>query len=486
MGNIKASRWAVIALAVIMVFASSGCGRNYEYSTGDLEWWSTYTKDKSISDTYYYSDDWFKDDPSSVNNELALASMQLVASAVTNDEDGYSAAFLKNLGFDEIGFSDFESSDPDDCNYTRGRKTVGEGDSAFTLVAVAIQSSSHNAATKNKGWRQNFTVNDENSSEPAGEHYAYAKAVDKVIDDIAALGGSGSVRFWITGQSRGGAIANVLSAKLPEKIGSEDAKVFAYTFEAPATVDEETASAAKCAYIHNYVCEDDFVTKIPMWGMTRYGDTQELKTKETDEGLKDELAKLGSDAADLNARIVVRDQVSALTEKLEQKIPTRADYSKVRTDKWTDADGKDHELTYSYQEAFVKLMDVVFRKDGGENPIRGLVSKKDAVKDLVDVLADGIKKEQSGDDPSAEYWEGTVILYDALKDSYDSDLGFEKEDLYKIVTVGAPVLIDLPDGSGEPSIELLTSLVAYKEEMTYSHMFDTIIARLKILAPDPK
>ena len=58
--------------------------------------------------------------------------------------------------------------------------------------------------------------------------------------------------------------------------------------------------------------------------------------------------------------------------------------------------------------------------------------------------------------------------------------------MYKILRLAAPVLIELPEDQGDPSTELLTDVIAYNKELTYSHMFDTIIARLKILAPMPE
>ena len=479
---------AALALAALMIFSTlmlSGCGKSYEHIFGDAEWLSTYkesssdTETKTISDTFYYSDDWFSDDPSAENKELALASMQLVASCVYPDDSGMGAALLKNMGFEEVGFSGFDSSDPDDCAYTWAKKAVGD----TTLVAVIIRSVNTEPEMRNKVWKQNFTVNDPDGAEPSGEHYAYAKAVDLVADDVAALAGDGAATFWIAGQSRGGGIANVLAARLPEKL--PDAKVFGYTFEAPATVDADAAGSIK--YIHNYVCSDDIVTKIPFWGMTRYGVTHDLKTKETDEGLEEALAALGSDAAGMKARIVTEDVTARLAENCEARVPSRAEYSAEHTDKWTDADGKAHEVTYSYQDTFVRLMDLVFRNDSSVSLLGGLASKKGDLEGAIGYLTDGVKKEAGGSDPAADYWEATKGLYAVLGDVAGEDtLPISEEDLYKLVRFAAPVLISIPEDGGEPDTELLTDVIGYSRELIYSHQFDTIIARLKILAPAPE
>lgn len=472
-------RTALLLLTLMLAVCLAGCGSSYEYTTGNVEWYSTYTPGKMISDTYYYSDDWFSDDPGSENKELALASMQLTAAAVTDDENGAGAEFLRSMGFDEVGFSDFAGSGQDSCNYTWGRKTVSKGKEEFTLVAVAVQSYALDAGTKNRGWKQNFMVNDP-EGDPAGEHYGFALAADSVAADIASLGDQDKVKYWITGQSRGGAIANILAERLPEMLGDKNAGVFAYTFEAPATVDADMAAEADCKYIHNYICSDDFVTMVPAWGMTRYGVMHDLKTKDTDKGLADALTALGSDAADLKPRIIASDQAEHLAENLGTAIPSRADYSAKR---------EEHGIVYSDQEALTALMDIIF--DAGaegeeESPLGKLLGKREKIMDAADHLAEGIRLERKGGDPYDEYMEGTGRMYRAMEEAYgEGGVPLSKEDLYAILRAAAPVLIDVPeDPSEETSVDLIVNLAGYTEEMTYSHQFDTLVARLKILAPE--
>ena len=485
MDNRSFRKIMALTLAALMTFGTfmlTGCGKSYEHIFGDVEWLSTYKEkssdpEKTIKDTFYYSDDWFSDSPSSENKELALASMQLIASCVSDDTDSTGAAFLKSMGFEEVGFSDFASSDPDDCNYTWARKSLGDS----TLVAVTMQSVNRDWKLRNKAWKQNFTVNEPGDADPSGEHYAYAKAADKVIDDIAALAGDGDAVFWIMGQSRGGAIADILAVRLREKL--DKAKIFAYTFEAPATVDADAAGDYK--FIHNYICSDDIVTHVPMWGMTRYGVMHDLKTKETDEGLDGALEALGSDAAGMKARIVTNDVVARLSENLEARVPSRAEFSAERTDSWTDADGKKHDLTYSYQEALAKFMDLVFSEDSSGSLFEGLASKRGDLEGSIGHLSEGVKAETGGNDPSAEYWEAAAAMYAVLSDA-DGGLPISEEDLYEVVRLAAPVLITIPEDGGEPDTELLTDVIGYNRELIYSHQFDTIIARLKILAPTPE
>ena len=81
MNNKSFRKIMTLVLVTLMTFGTfmlTGCGKSYEYIFGDVEWLSTYkekasdTETKTIKDTFYYSDDWFSDDPSSENPELAL------------------------------------------------------------------------------------------------------------------------------------------------------------------------------------------------------------------------------------------------------------------------------------------------------------------------------------------------------------------------------------------------------------------------------
>jgi hypothetical protein len=176
--------------------------------------------------------------------------------------------------------------------------------------------------------------------------------------------------------------------------------------------------------------------------------------------------------------------VARLAENLEARVASRAEFSAERTDSWTDGDGS-HELTYSYQEALVRFMDLVFRENYEDSSLLdGLASKKSDLEGAIGSLTDGVKAENSGGDPCADYWAATKEMYAVLEEVNSGELPVTQEDLYKVIRFAAPVLITIPEG-GEPDTELLTDVIGYSRELIYSHQFDTIIARLKILAPTP-
>ena len=134
----------------------------------------------------------------------------------------------------------------------------------------------------------------------------------------------------------------------------------------------------------------------------------------------------------------------------------------------------------------MKLMDMVFRKDASGSLFEGLASRKGDLEGAINHLTEGVKAEAKGDDPAAAYWEASVELYDVLDEVSGGDMPVSEEDLYKVIRFAAPVLIEMPEDGGEADTELLTDVIGYNRELMYSHQFDTIIARLKILAPAPE
>ncbi|MBR5134708.1 MAG: VWA domain-containing protein [Clostridia bacterium] len=76
-----------------------------------------------------------------------------------------------------------------------------------------------------------------------------------------------SLTYWVTGHSRGAAIANLIGADLER----EGKRAFTYTFATPSNT--LATDAASYRTIFNIINEDDFVPRLPVasWGYTRYG-----------------------------------------------------------------------------------------------------------------------------------------------------------------------------------------------------------------------
>ena len=463
---------------------------------GTYEGYSTYAAGETFADSFYYRDDWFQAEPSQANPALALLSMQLTAAAVDGTEDGFGAALLQKLGFAERGFAGFGTEDPEDCAYTWGKKPLGD----CTLVVVAVQSYALDAAAKEKGWTQNFLVNGEAAE---GEHFGLARAAEKVLDGIASLGGDGKVKYWITGHSRGGALANLIAAKLPAalaKRGAVNEGVYAYTFEAPAVTSPALAAAADYSYIHNYLCSDDPVPMIPVWGMVRYGVDHELKTEQTDAGLQAELARLGCAAAELDVPDST-ERAAELVAALEQRIsfgseggPARSDYSKAREDTFTDENGAETTLSYSYQAVFAKLMSMIFGGELAGLSLGALTDDEEKLHTAVLGLADAVISEagQGGDAAAPQYDAAAEAVLALVNAAVGSEISLSRTEAYALLRLLGPLVIDLDyEPSGDEGTDTygyigpLMGLGMLLDGFTYSHHFDTVLARLKVLAPQP-
>ncbi len=479
---------AIAALCFPLANALAQTGDEYVFGT--LVEYSTYERGKPLADGFYYSDDWFSESPAQRNDSLALVSMQLVASTFLDTADAYGAG-LGELGFTEIGYVPLDTSRVGSCGFTWGKKTVEADGESFDLIAVVFQN--YDPADGSEGWRQNFTINGEATS---GEQYAYALAAEGVIEQIAALCGDGPAKVWLAGESRGGAVGNIVAAKLPGVLGSSCKGVFAYTFEAPATVDAAFVDAyGACEHIHNYLCDDDIVTKVPLWGMARYGNLYELKTAETDERLFDELERMGSPAKDAEVGDA-RDVMARVIGELEARIPTRADYSLMRVDEFVDAAGTPRTVAYGYQEMFRNLMGFIM---GGELSGLSTDSVRDRVGELlpyVTALAESIEAERAGDIETscARCWDAAVGLHAFLDELCGAPISLSDVDMYALLKLVGPSIVDT---SYEPLGEVaeedvmgyiapLVEIALSAKSMVFSHHFDTVIARLKTLAPAPE
>ena len=60
--------------------------------------------------------------------------------------------------------------------------------------------------------------------------------MDAYVELQSSQKGTASVKIWITGYSRAGAVANLVAARLDEDSSYSQKDVYAYTFSAPNTV----------------------------------------------------------------------------------------------------------------------------------------------------------------------------------------------------------------------------------------------------------
>lgn len=208
--------------------------------------------------------------------------------------DGSKANNIKELmqkhGFDKVIDYELDKNcaelsinaynDDDISHVAIGFKDVEYKNKKKTIVAVIIQGTDNTV----KEWSSNFDMGDTTKGWNSTYHKGFynteqriklfvKKYVDKYLDGK-------NIAYWVSGHSRGAALANILAAELIDE-GNE---VFAYTFATPSTTISSNFNDYKYSSIFNFVNTSDVVTYLPSkkWKFNRFGITRtySLDTKE--------------------------------------------------------------------------------------------------------------------------------------------------------------------------------------------------------------
>ena len=254
---------------------------------------------------YYYSDGYFMESAENYNEHLASFAFRLECSAMNSSvftdsrgnarnyslQASHAKQMLSDIGVaeDDIFLSStyFEKPTADSIACTIGSKTLKNADgtdSDITLVMISVRGQGYESE-----WASNVTLGGSSESEENAEHAGFAQAADTIQTswlepymaerglDVAAK--QGKVRFLVTGFSRGGAVANLLSKRLVDSYEdpsfvNDNHVVFGYTFEAPQGGNYScTADDRSYVGIHNAILSGDLVPFVAMSSMNfqRYG-----------------------------------------------------------------------------------------------------------------------------------------------------------------------------------------------------------------------
>lgn len=216
-----------------------------------------------------YSDDYFISSTDTENPGLAMLSMVASASAYHRD---YSKEFLKDCGFKNVQYyyssPTLKSPTKENCDhvgYTFGTKYLK--DKNITIVAVLVKGTSADAE-----WYSNFNMGKDVVHR--GFKLATDEVYEKVNDSIDTLKKNGeikgNIKIWVTGHSRGAAVANLLGVSFNSKYGISN--VYTYTFATPRTINIRKIKKW-VPNIFNYLNPGDFVTELvpSAWDFGRYG-----------------------------------------------------------------------------------------------------------------------------------------------------------------------------------------------------------------------
>ena len=230
---------------------------------------------------YYYKDSYFSGDSTDYNHSLATMSLCLAFSTYGYvDYNIYDAnvkkilsecGFCQNGAYEQYHFNEKPASNSIGC--VIGSKKI---DQNTTLIAVAVRSGGYEAE-----WASNLTV------QTSGDHAGFDTAANQILSDIKAYVKKhkndlkGTIKLWITGFSRGGAVATQTAAKLNDTtidgLAFKKKNIFAYGFASPAgALWSNNPHAEKYNNIFHVI---DFNDPVPMvapeiWGFDRYGTTK--------------------------------------------------------------------------------------------------------------------------------------------------------------------------------------------------------------------
>jgi len=251
------------------------------------------TKSSNARHSYYYSDDFFYGNSTNYNNSLAVMTLGLELSSFSSPkyDDRYKDKIDEKLraeniidAYDKLGFEDAKyynydiplSEDSDKAAYSFARKSISNGQSKDTLIAVVVRGGGYGAE-----WVSNFHVG--NSGNAIGFDAAASEILPKLKDYINSTSIDGNLKLWITGFSRGGAIANILTHYINEDMVGvhltlKQSNVFAYTFATPSGYRKANINSTLDSNIWNVVSANDLVPKLALvqWGFSKYGNTKVL------------------------------------------------------------------------------------------------------------------------------------------------------------------------------------------------------------------
>lgn len=271
---------------------------NYQYEGWPV--YKGYGREDGTTDigAYYYSDGYFATDPTKYNPHLATLSLRMAAagynSGVWSDTKNVSWDYklqpihvkqmMSDIGMadEDIYLSDsyFVKPEMDSIGCAIGSKTLRLPDgseSNYVLVSIVVRGAGYE-----KEWASNVTIGAE------GLHQGFNEAATKVVDthlanyleqhpEIGEKLKEGKVCFWVTGFSRAGATANLVSKKLIDKYQNYEGRhnaIYGYPLEAPqGGVASEEKEGSDYTSIHNVVLPGDLVPNVAMsaMGFKRFG-----------------------------------------------------------------------------------------------------------------------------------------------------------------------------------------------------------------------
>lgn len=158
-----------------------------------------------------------------------LANMMAALSAAVYSQEDIEAAY-ESLGFEYCSLFDYdELTSWDECGYSIAFKKSDCSDDIICLVTVR----GSKRLEYNDDWLGNFNIA---TDAETGHHLGFSKPADRIYDRIQryieSTQTTANIKYFVTGHSRGAAVANLLSVKLMDN-GTSSKDVYNYNFACP-------------------------------------------------------------------------------------------------------------------------------------------------------------------------------------------------------------------------------------------------------------
>ena len=279
----------IISLALVTGISTPADVKGASFETsGEIDYSQDSAKVSGIK--YYYKDSYFYKDAYCYNDSLSTMSLCMSIAAFNSGSEPEYKDKSKNIKklYAELDFEDIYVNPDYEKKPSRdsigvamaNKKLVDDRGKTFTLVAAAIRGGGYE-----KEWADNVTIG---KSGAASGFSASATKVFECIKKYIEENTKGDIKIWLTGYSRGGAVAG-LTGRMFDDLSDSDTdisreNIYVYTFEAPAAEDIEKADNKIYKNIFNIVNPDDIVPKVVMnyWGCKRPGEDIWLPSVQTD------------------------------------------------------------------------------------------------------------------------------------------------------------------------------------------------------------
>ncbi|MBO7573733.1 MAG: hypothetical protein J6T25_03035 [Bacilli bacterium] len=224
-----------------------------------------FLKEGSYELEFDYEDSYFLTNPEDYNKNLSLLSF---GAAVSTGDTISLGDFFGAAGFQDIAFYGYDTAPTaDTVGYSFAHKVI-EG---YDVVAITVRGLNYGME-----WSNNFIIG------KTGNHEGFNACAIDIYQELTQYVSSkctlNNLKIWISGYSRGGAVANVLADTIVkgESVEISANGLYAYTFEAPAGVDLNNVVAYP--FVHNVINSNDIVANIPpaSYGLGRCGVDYEI------------------------------------------------------------------------------------------------------------------------------------------------------------------------------------------------------------------